>query len=506
MVALREPQGDILYMHPIIKKTFEIDIRALALFRIGFGIILFWDLAIRAVDLENHYTDFGVLNRSEAFKILDDYAFSIHLANGTLFFQAILFILSFIFVIGLITGYKTRLSIIISWFLLLSLQNRNNMLLNGADGLKIILLFWSAFLPLGAHYSIDSMSNQNSTNKNDTHLSLAGAGLLIMSVAIFFFAVFYKNGDEWYPDGTALYYALHIGSNVTHLGVWFRQFDFILQWGSYATLVLEFFGPILIFITCWNYTIRLIMIGIFILFQSSIALFLAIGTYPFINLLTPLLFIPKQYWDIFETNSLFIKISHGLNTTFSKFKFFTEASTEKENPLNAKLTDRFSFLILIFLIIWNITELPQINYKAPRLIGNTLTFFGLNQNWNMYGPRPHDHSGWYLISGKLMDGSEVDVTKRKKGKTDFSRPQYLVDTYLSERWRKYLDQTRFRYDSQRQLLNYGRFICRSWNRGKPENEKLGTFKIHFMWEKTLLNYKKAEIIDEILWHHDCFAP
>jgi len=493
-------------MQKIIKKTFEIDLRALALFRIGFGIILFWDLAIRVIDLENHYTDFGVLNRIEAFRILDDYAFSIHLANGTLFFQAVLFILSFIFIIGLITGYKTRLSTIITWFLLLSLQKRNNMILNGADGLKIILLFWSAFLPISARYSIDSLSKQDSSKKTDTHLSLAGAGLLIMSVAIFFFAVFYKTGDEWYPDGTALYYALHIGSNVTHLGVWFRQFDFILQLGSYATLVFEFFGPILIFVICWNYAIRLTMVGIFISFQTGIALFLAIGTYPFINLLTPLLFIPKQYWDSVETNSIFNKISYGLNTTFSKFKFFIKASTEKENPRTTKLADRFSFLILIFLFIWNIAELPQTDYKAPRFIENTLTFLGLNQNWNMYGPRPHDHSGWYLISGKLMDESKIDITKNKKGKMDYSRPQYLVDTYPSERWRKYLDQARFRYDSKRQLLNYGRFICRSWNRGKPENEKLGTFQIHFMWEKTLPNYEKAEIIKETLWYHDCFKP
>ena len=415
-------------------------------------------------------------------------------------------IISFIFVIALTLGYKTHISTIATWFLLLSLQNRNNMLLNGADGLKLILLFWSSFLPLGTRYSLDALSKQDASKKNDTHFSLAGMALLIMSVGIFFFAVFYKTGKEWYPDGTAIYYALHIGSNVTHLGVWFRQFEFILKLGSYATLVFEFFGPILIFVTCWNYKIRLIMVGVFILFQSSIALLLAIGTYPFINLLTPLLFIPKKYWDIFETNAIFIKASNCLRAIFSKFILPSNTATDKENPRNAKLADKFSFIIFVFLLIWNIAELPKIDYKAPRFIDNTLRFLGLNQNWNMYGPRPHDHSGWYLISGKLMDESEVDVTRNKKGKTDFSRPEYLVDTYSTERWRKYLDQTRFRNDSQRQLLNYGRFICRSWNRGKPENEKLAIFKIHFMWEKTLLNYQKAEIIKETLWHHDCFKP
>ncbi|GEM_PF-3148180 len=493
-------------MQNILKKTFEIDLRGLALFRIGFGIILIFDLAIRSLDIENHYTDFGVLPRIEAIKTLVDYAISIHLAGGSLFFQTVLFILSFIFTIGYVTGFKTRFCTIAIWFLLMSLQNRNVMLLNGVDGLKIILLFWSAFLPLGARYSLDSLDVKNSSKSNNAHLSFAGAALLILSVIIYFYSFFYKTGTEWYPDGTALYYALHIGSNVTHLGVWFRQFESILYLGTFATLLFEFFVPILIFITCWNYAIRLTMVGVLIAFNFGIALFFAIGEFPFVNMLTPILFIPKIFWDILEKNLFFIKISNWLRGIFSNLNLQSDTPTKQYNSRFRKLAESFSFVIFISLMIWNISALPQIDYKVPNLMDATLRFLGLRQNWNMYGPKPHDHSGWYLISGKLMDESAVDVTRKKKGKTDFSRPKYLVDTYKTERWRKYLDETRFRFDSKRQLLNYGRFICRSWNRGKPEKEQLATFQIHFMWEKTLLNYEKAEIIDEILWYHDCFAP
>ncbi len=493
-------------MQNSIKKIFEIDLRALALFRIGFGIILIFDLAIRSLDIENHYTDFGVLPRIEAIKTLVDYAISIHLTSGSLFFQTILFIVSFIFTIGFLIGFKTRFCTIIIWFLFMSLQNRNVLLLNGVDGLKIILLFWSAFLPLGARYSLDSFTAQDSSKSSDTHFSLAGAALLILSAIIYFYSFFYKTGKEWYPDGTALYYALHIGSNVTHLGVWFRQFDFILQMGTYATLFFEFFGPILIFITCWKYTIRLTMVGIFISFNFGIALFLAIGEFPFLNMLTPILFIPKKYWDILEANLIFIKFSTWSRILLSKINFQLNTSINSNGFRYHKIADCFSFVIFISLMFWNISALPQSDYKVPNFMDTTLRFLGLRQSWNMYGPKPHDHSGWYLISGKLMDETEVDVTRQKKGKTDYSRPKYLVDTYPTERWRKYLDETRFRNDSKRQLLNYGRYICRSWNRGKPENEQLATFQIHFMWEKTLLNYQKAEIIKETLWYHDCFKP
>lgn len=44
-----------------LKDLFGIDSRALSLFRIAIGIILFFDLLVRVFSFKAHYTDFGTL-------------------------------------------------------------------------------------------------------------------------------------------------------------------------------------------------------------------------------------------------------------------------------------------------------------------------------------------------------------------------------------------------------------------------------------------------------------
>ena len=112
------------------KKVFGIDLRALAFFRLGLASVLILDICQRASDLEAHYTDFGLLNRTSALLLLPENAFSLHLASGSLFFQIALFILAFIFALSYLFGYHTRFSGLASLVLLISLQNRNPIILN----------------------------------------------------------------------------------------------------------------------------------------------------------------------------------------------------------------------------------------------------------------------------------------------------------------------------------------------------------------------------------------
>ena len=99
-------------------------------------------------------TDQGLLPRL-AVAARNPEVISIHLANGTPQFQAVLFFLQALFAIGLLIGYRTRLITLLSWLLLTSLHARFRAILGGGDEYLRILLFWSLFLPLGARYSVD---------------------------------------------------------------------------------------------------------------------------------------------------------------------------------------------------------------------------------------------------------------------------------------------------------------------------------------------------------------
>src|SRR3712207_3360366 len=137
-------------------EVFGADLRSLAVFRIVLALLVLADLANRATDLRQHYTDAGVLPRTALVQEgLTPWAFSLNLMNGRLFFQVLLLVAAALAALGLLIGYRTRLCTIVLWVLLLSIQWRNP-LVGGSDGpLLRLLLFWGMFLPLGAYWSVD---------------------------------------------------------------------------------------------------------------------------------------------------------------------------------------------------------------------------------------------------------------------------------------------------------------------------------------------------------------
>lgn len=144
-----------------LSAIFGIDVRALAAFRIGLAGILLIDLWNRSYDLVAHYSDAGILPRLARMELYDHGAaqrlwWSLHMASGEVVFQFALFAVAAACALGLLIGYRPRLMSLFSWILLVSLQNRNPMLLQGGDVLLRSLVLWSIFLPTGAVCSVDS--------------------------------------------------------------------------------------------------------------------------------------------------------------------------------------------------------------------------------------------------------------------------------------------------------------------------------------------------------------
>lgn len=138
-------------------RPFELDLRSLAVFRVGLGLLLLCDLVNRAWWLRAHYTDWGVMPREALLDTLWDRAWmSVHLFSGTFAPTAILFVLSGAVAVALLVGFRTTIATALSWFLLISLHARNPIVLQGGDIIFRLLLFWAIFLPLGARWSIDA--------------------------------------------------------------------------------------------------------------------------------------------------------------------------------------------------------------------------------------------------------------------------------------------------------------------------------------------------------------
>ncbi|NNE82495.1 MAG: DUF393 domain-containing protein [Alphaproteobacteria bacterium] len=288
-----------------LRDVLGVDLRTLALFRVLLGSFLILDLALRARDLTAHYTDFGIMPRDVLVGYLGPGSFSLHMLNGTATFQAALFVLAGIFALLMVVGWRTRTMTIISWVLLLSLQNRNTLIHSGEEQLVMVLLFWAMFLPLGARFSVDAAldNSQVGPGKKPTNAYFSGAtiALLVQGMSMYFFSALLKSDVRWIPDGTAVYFALQLDYIVTPLSLWFRQFELLLQGLTYYVWALEFIGPILIFSPILHRPLRALIMLALITMHIGFFLFLEIGIFPVISIIMNLTFMPGWMWDYLAT-------------------------------------------------------------------------------------------------------------------------------------------------------------------------------------------------------------
>lgn len=283
-----------------LRSLFTFDLRSLALFRIGLALLLMGDLFVRATDLVAHYTDFGVLPRSAVLgEFLNQWHLSLNFIGGTATFQIILFALYALFLVLLLVGYRSRLMTIICWGFLISIHSRNPIILQGGDILLHILLFWAMFLPLNAHASIDSALNNAKKATPTRYTSFAVLAYTVQIMIVYWFSVIYKTGSEWWPDGTAVYYALNADHHATAFGKWMLEVSspLLLQAFTYLTLAMEVVIPLLLLVTAFFGRARLLLLFIVALMHLGFSLALDIGIFPWVNVVSLLVFIPAWYWD-----------------------------------------------------------------------------------------------------------------------------------------------------------------------------------------------------------------
>ncbi|HEY4220784.1 MAG TPA: hypothetical protein VGO62_05560, partial [Myxococcota bacterium] len=120
-----------------------LDLRSLALLRIGMAVLLLADLADRAQYLREHYSDDGILPRADLALSQGLADWSLHMASGSVAGQAVLFLIAAAVALLLLVGFHTRLAAVASFILLVSLQNRDPAVCYGADALLRALLFFS---------------------------------------------------------------------------------------------------------------------------------------------------------------------------------------------------------------------------------------------------------------------------------------------------------------------------------------------------------------------------
>ena len=479
-----------------LKNIAKLDLRALALMRIAVGFILLLDLFIRSNDILAFYTDQGVLPSIAIVNSFDPFhLLSFHLLNGSIYFQYFLFFVFAIFAYCLLVGYQTRIFTILCWVMLVSLHNRNPLIIQGGDDLLRLTLFWGIFLPWGKRLSIDKLIS-NSNNQDSTYTSLFGLAYILQVCYVYGFSALQK-GPEWNTDFTALYYVYHLEQINYGLATYLSNFPTLLKVLTAIAYYFELFVPFFILSPIKNSFFRTIGIITIILFHLWNGFTIQIGLFFVIGMVTTLGLLPES--AITYLSKIFNRNHHILNRYL--FNFYVRLKhlhlIHLPNKLNAyqpiklrKWSNAIAFTLIIYILLINIGNVSSIPFEMSISLKEPSYWFRLDQNWGMFAPGVYKDDGWYIYEGITENGDTIDI--RNKGELiNYNKPNRLVSTFKNDRWRKYGEQITL--DQHAHVRPYlSRFLYEKWNAENPQ-KKIRQVKVLFMLEPTLPDYQESPI-------------
>ena len=496
-----------------MNKYFGIDLRSLAAFRIAFGLLLIGDLLVRALYLKAHYTDYGVMPRDAVTRSMaDPYNFSLFLVNGSTAGTSALFLFALLAYFCFAAGYYTKIATFISWIFLVSLQNRNHLVLQGGDELARGMLFWCLFLPMGRTISVDyylaTKEKTPKTKQNYDYVSLASFAVILQLALLYFFAGILKDGPEWTVNGTAIYYALNIEEYVKPFGQWQLNFLPFLTWSTFATRYFEIIGPIFFFAP-WP-LVRILVFFIFAGFQTGLFLSLELGIFPPINIVCLIPLLPGAFWEWLGNNrikpiQIFLPSAHSALGPF--LSFFEKMPTIKiEFNTHKKWASGISTALVAFFIcyvtLWNFQTASQWNISFPQQLEWIGQVTRIDQMWNLFAPFPYKEGGYFVIPGYLENGKEVDAYNDKENAPSWEAPPLISATYPTDRERTLMMNLWLeRYADDRIYL--AEYLCRRWNDSHLDLPLMKNIDIYFMARTTLLDNKKTEPKKMLLWQGAC---
>lgn len=499
-----------------------LDLRSLAVFRMGLGLILLVDLYIRSGDLLAHYTDKGILPRDMLNPA--ERRLSIHLFGGAYWFEALLFGVAALFALALLVGIRTRMATCLSWFLLVSLQARNPIVLQAGDMLLRMLLFWGMFLPLGTCWSVDSSAAPHTEDRPWRITCLATIALLLQICLVYWCSAALKSDPSWRTEGTAVYYALNIDQLVTPFGEILLDYPRLLWFLTFATLGLEALGPLLLFCPVHNGWIRFVVVLVFVAFHVlGLGLCLELGPFPYVCAVAWIVLLPTCFWEEAARRwpirsrpqgTLTGRVAHLLHRGKRLLRFFAPILAEEDSDENKPLARRSDFFILsrialfaalIYVLLWNLRSLDFSRFSKffPVEANGVGVALGLDQYWAMFAPMPTTNDGWYVIEGELHNGSKVDLF-RDGAPLSWRKPEAVAKMYANERWRK-LGTNLHQKDFARYRVPYARYLARQWNARHEPDLQLKSVKIYFMLEVTQPNYETLRVEKLLLEDYHCTA-
>lgn len=198
---------------------------------------------------------------------------------------------------------------------------------------------------------------------------------------------------------------------------------------------------------------------------------------PFTRWLTPLL---RQRWLTPYGQRLYQWVAYNRRLTCTPA---VAAPPRRLSPrAGAVLVQAVAGLFLLYIIAWNVNAFPGVIWKLPARLYWVAALTRVDQNWGMFAPVPPYEDGWYVIPGRLRDGSEVNVFANR-AHVSWEKPERVSSTYTDQFWRKYLMLIALEpYAKARPY--YAQYLCQRWNKTHDGDQQLTRLSIYYVLERT----------------------
>jgi Vitamin K-dependent gamma-carboxylase len=468
----------------IARQFAGIDLRSLAAFRIGLGVVLLWDLSTSLGSASAFYSNDGFLPLA----VLDQFRespwlWSVHTLSGSCAWQIALLILHMAAAVCLLVGYRTQVATVLCWALLCSLLARNPTVLHSGDVALRLLCFWSIFLPLGARWSVDEWRGRISTFSDTGRVStFASFGILLQICLIYWMSALLKDGVEWRRDGSAVYYALSLDQFVTSTGKHLLQFPALCRAFTFGTWWLEVVGPIVALFTFRAPIPRVLTVAVFFTLHVGLWISFRLGPFAPTMLSAWLLFLPSEFWDALEKRF----------RCFPRFSSATSVGNERHLWMRHSLTQCFSLVCIVYVALWNLrgANIKHHDKWFPQWVNPFGYVLYLQQYWTMFAPRPPTDDGWVIMEAVLANGARVDLLRDGRP-VSFDKPALISAEFRNSKWQKaILSLWPPLYRQVR--TSFGNCMAFQWNATHPAAEQILGWTLWYMREDTLPNNSEAK--------------
>lgn len=514
----------------LFERLFGVDLRALALFRIGLAILVLGDFWIRLQDIESHYTEFGVapreaiikFNQGSLWSYLSPYMWTGWVQDFLGWTEVtqigLLFGATALAALMMLVGYRTRMATVLTWLLVCAVHTRNPMVLHGGDLFTRMMLFWAMFVPTGARFSLDggvAILRAYEAKAPVRVATLGTAGLLLQIAFVYWFTVSLKHGAAWRTEFSAVYYALNIDHYGTPFGRFLLGLPALLPVMSFGTIVWEALGPVLAF-SPWRTELFRTIAALGFIFFHLIALNLALdlGSFPYVASVAWFAFLPTSLLDALTRGWRQAPAWAGKRTLD---KVREKVTALRDRSIAARVRhgvplprfDRmsrtgavFAVLFVLYILVFNLRSVNKKLWERvlPPSTDVLTNFTRTDQMWGMFSPFPMTDDGWYVMPAQTMDGTSFDIFT-SSAPIHYQKPAFVAGMYKNERWRKYLMNLWNQVDPI-QRSYYASYLCRNWNRWHKGTQELYGLKIIYMKEDTLPK-KIATPKPVVVWQHWC---